>query len=75
MMKITQWLGCFFSLLGAFLLALNCQYSGWGFVAFLAANICWIIYAWIGRVPGLMLQNLGFLATSLIGIYNYFFAV
>lgn len=44
MASALEWLGCFSGLLGAALLALNTRHSGYGFVAFLASNLCWIGY-------------------------------
>ena len=43
--KTTEWTGSVMGLVGAFLLALNTQISGWGFVAFLASNLFWIAFA------------------------------
>jgi hypothetical protein len=70
MLATLEWAGCCLGLLGAFLLATNTSLSKYGWLAFLAANIAMIGLALgIGR-NGLLVQQLGFLATSCLGIYR-----
>ncbi len=69
---LLEWLGCMTGLLGAMLLALNNRYSGYGFVAFLASNVCWVMYGMLGGAWGLVVMQLGFTATSLLGLYRWF---
>jgi nicotinamide riboside transporter PnuC len=65
-----EWIGCVAGLLGAFLLATNTHISRYGWLAFIVANIALIAFSIdIGRF-GLLLQQLGFTATSLLGIYR-----
>lgn len=59
-------------IMGSALLALKTDYSGWGFVCFLASNILWIAYGRLRRSAGLIAMNLAFTATSFFGIVNYF---
>lgn len=66
-----EWAGCAFGLLGAWLLALNNQHSGYGFVAFLVSNMLWIGFGLLTNVPGLVVMQMGFTATSLLGIKNW----
>lgn len=65
-----EWAGCFTGLLGAFVLALNMSYSGWGWVAFLLSNILWIAYGVITRAKGIVFMQAGFACTSALGIFN-----
>lgn len=69
-----EWSGCALGLLGAFVLALNNRWSQWGWAAFLASNVAWISYAVSMEAYGLLLQQLGFTITSLIGIRQWMFA-
>lgn len=66
-----QWIGCAFGVFGAFLLALNTRFSGWGFVSFLASNGCWIGFAVLTNAPGLFYMQVAFTGTSLLGIYRW----
>lgn len=56
-----EWAGSLLGLFGAFLLATNSSISGFGFIAFLASNACWIACA-------IYPLQIGFMATSLLGI-------
>lgn len=69
-----EWLSCLTGLLGSALLALKGEYAGWGFVAYLVSNVGWIVYGTATRTWSIVLMQLGFTATSLIGIKNYLFA-
>jgi uncharacterized membrane protein YhhN len=65
-----EWAGCALGLLGAFLLATNTRWSKFGWVAFFLANVAMIGLALGIERNGLLLQQLGFLATSCLGIYR-----
>ena len=65
-----EWLGAFFGLIGAFLLALNRDYSRLGWWAFVVANLCWIGFAVSVNAYGLLTQQLGFTITSCLGIWR-----
>lgn len=68
---IFEWTGSIFGLLGAFLLAINSpRLSRYGWVAFLAANIAMIAFAVRIQADGLLLQQIGFTLTSVIGLYR-----
>lgn len=56
---------------GALLLALNIKYSGWGFVLFLIANITWIVFGYLIGAHGLVLNQIFFTATSVLGIKRW----
>lgn len=65
-----EWAGCAAGLLGAFLLATNTRISRYGWVAFAVANVAMIVMATLNDLHGLLLQQLGFMATSLLGLYR-----
>lgn len=71
-MPLLEWCGAGLGLLGALLLALNTRHSGWGFVAFLASNVCWIAFALMSGTYGLLTMQVGFTLTSLLGVYRWF---
>lgn len=60
-----------FGLVGAYLLAAKGTHAGLGFVAFLASNAGWIAFGWIRRHWFLVIQQVGFTASSLLGIWNW----
>jgi hypothetical protein len=68
---ILEWTGCAFGLLGSGLLAMNNRLSGWGFVAFFISNAFWIAFGILTNAFGLIAMQVGFTATSLIGIRNW----
>lgn len=66
-----EWAGSASGLLGAFLLATNTAISGYGFVAFLFSNLCWIAVGRGRAMHGLTTMQLGFMATTLLGIWRW----
>lgn len=64
-------LGAFFGLLGAFMLAFKGDWAGWGFVALLASNIGWLAFGWIRGHWLFFAQQVGFTASSLLGIWRW----
>jgi hypothetical protein len=58
-------------LVGAVLLAGTAQHAAWGWTAFLASNVGWIAFGWIRGHWFLVLQQIGFTATSLLGIWTW----
>lgn len=73
-MEWVQWVGCAFGLLGSAMLAMNSRYSGWGFVAFLFSNLAWIYFGLMTHATGLIVMQIGFTATSLIGVWKWLLA-
>lgn len=63
-----EWFGCLAGLLGAFLLATHSRYSRYGWIAFFVANLAMIAFALMIERYGLLLQQVGFVATSLLGL-------
>lgn len=71
-LHILEWAGCGLGLLGAFLLATNTSFSRYGWISFLLANFAVIGFARGIRANGLLVQQVGFTATSLLGLYRAF---
>ena len=63
-----EWSACVMGLLGALVLATNTRISRWGWLAFFLANLCSVGFAVGIERYGMMLQQLGFVATSLLGM-------
>jgi len=70
-LNVTGWLGSIFGLIGSLLLAINTSFSGWGFVAFLFSNAAWLFYGVKTKTWSIVSMQVGFTATSLIGIYRW----
>lgn len=66
--------GAYTGIPGALLLAMNNGYSKYGWALFLVSNISWIVFAVRGKYTKLLLQQLAFMATTLLGLWNTFFA-
>jgi len=71
MIAILEWAGCATGLAGASLLSFNNEYSGWGFVLFFISNILWIVYGHITQATGILIMQIGFTITSLIGTWRW----
>lgn len=65
-----EWGGALLGLLGAFLLATHSRVSRYGWLAFLAANVAMIAFAVGINAYGLLVQQIGFTCTSLLGIHR-----
>ena len=65
-----EWVGCISGLLGSFLLATNTRISRYGWWAFFVANIAMIGLAINIDRYGLLIQQMGFMATSTLGLYR-----
>lgn len=75
MIDFLEWAGSLSGLAGAFLLATHTRFSRYGWLAFLAANLALIGFSiGIGRY-GLLVQQVGFTATTLLGLYRAGFAL
>ena len=71
-LQLLDWSGCGLGLLGAYTLALNFRYSRYGWLAFLAANVAYIALASTLGVGGLLIQQIGFMGSSFLGVYRGF---
>ena len=66
-----QWIGSVTGMIGALLLAMNIKYSAFGWVFFTLSNFAWIAFALKSRVKSLLLMQLVFLMTSLLGMSRW----
>ena len=69
-----EWSGCCLGLVGALLLATNTRVSRYGWWAFLGSNIALVLLSLAIERNGLLLQQTGFTATSLLGLYRSFWS-
>jgi hypothetical protein len=60
-----------FGLAGAWLLAAKGEHAAWGWWFFLGSNAGWLAFGWIRRHWFLLLQQVGFTASSVWGIWNW----
>lgn len=70
-LTVVGWLGSISGLVGSALLAVNTPFSGYGFLAFLFSNACWFTHGIVTRTWPLVAMQLGFTATSLVGVYRW----
>lgn len=70
-MEKLEWMAAGTGVVGALLLAFNNSISGFGFVAFLLSNLLWITWGLKKRAHGLLTMQVGFTATSVMGITNW----
>ena len=68
-----EFVGSLLGLIGAFVVAKQNQGSEFGFVFFLISNLFFIQFSLTNRYYALLLMQVGFTVTSLMGIYNGFF--
>lgn len=66
-----EWIGAALGLLGSALLAANTRLSGWGFVAYLMSNCCWIGFGLHHKAYGLLAMQIGYTVTSAFGVYRW----
>ena len=66
-----EWTGSCLGLAGAGLLSLNMKASPLGWVLFLLSNMAWIVYGIRTEAQGLVVMQIGFTFTSLVGIYRW----
>lgn len=66
--------GAYTGIPGALLLAMNNGYSQYGWALFLVSNISWIVFALRGKFTRLLLQQMAFMVTTLLGLWNTFFS-
>jgi len=66
-----EWAGCVLGAVGALLLAMNRPYSGWGWIAFLGSNACWIVFGLTTGLAALVAMQVVMTVTSLLGVYRW----
>lgn len=67
-----EWLGCVLGITGSLLLAIKSKYSRWAWPTFLSSNFCWAGFGIITGAYGLIVMQMAFTVTSIIGIYTWF---
>lgn len=68
--EFAEWAGAIAGLTGAFLLATNSRVSRYGWILFLLANVCMIVFALLIEKRGLLVQQIGFTLSSMFGLYR-----
>ncbi|MCK9596560.1 hypothetical protein M0R19_05210 [Candidatus Pacearchaeota archaeon] len=71
MIKNLGWFGTIAGMLGALVLALNLQFSGWGFVLFWVSSTTWACIAFVRKDWSLFTINFVFTVTNALGIIRY----
>jgi uncharacterized membrane protein YhhN len=64
-------MGSLFGLTGVLLPAMNGEFLGFGFISFLLSNICFIGFAILKGFNGILVLQIGFLFTSILGITRW----
>jgi len=70
-MQHIEMLSAALGLLGAALLASRSRWAGWAFVAWLISNIGWIVFGAGNQHWFFIAQQVGFTATSVLGIWAW----
>lgn len=73
LVTIVGWIGSALGLAGSLVLALNAPYSGYGFLAYLGSNFAWLYHGLKTRTWALVVMQIGFTATSFLGLRNWVF--
>lgn len=68
-----EWLATLLALSGAALLAAKVEASGWGWVLFLFSNCCWVVWGVIEKRWSIVVMQIGFTPTSVLGIARWLF--
>lgn len=68
--KILEWASTITGLAGAYLLATNGRIARWGWVGFLLANVFAMGFALRAAHYGLLVQQVGFMGSSLLGLWR-----
>lgn len=66
---MTEWTAAIFGVAGTLLLAGRSRVAGWGFVAYLASNVGWLVFSWEQALWPLFAQQLMFTMSSLYGVW------
>lgn len=70
--ELLGWVGSVLTMIGTLLLALNCDYSRYGFACNLLASACLVAYAaWNNALPILTLNGV-MVVVSIVGLLRWF---
>ena len=67
------WLGTITGIAGGLLVALNFDYSKFGYIFFMISAISWVIQGVKNEDNSLVLLNTVFVCVNTLGIYRWFF--
>lgn len=73
LVAFAQWMGCIFGMAGSVRLAIPGRAAALGFVAYLVSNAFWISFALMTQAPGLLLMQVFFTCSSLLGLWLWAF--
>ena len=73
LVAFAQWMGCLFGMAGSVRLAIPGRAAAVGFVAYLVSNAFWISFALMTQAPGLLLMQVFFTCSSLLGLWLWTF--
>lgn len=68
---ILEWAGCLLGIAGALVLAINRPWSKWGFYLYLFSNLAWVGFAIMNKQASMLICQVCFTVTSVIGIYRW----
>jgi nicotinamide riboside transporter PnuC len=68
--SLVEWIAASFGVAGALLLATN-FHPAWGFVMYAVSNVGWIAFSLRRRLRALLAQQVVFMLTTLIGLWNW----
>ncbi|WP_121498180.1 hypothetical protein [Pseudomonas aeruginosa] len=72
MLEVLEWAGTICGIAGAALIASNVRLSPWGWWLFLASSLILSLYGLLIGAYGIMLLNLCFVMTNLLGLARVF---
>ena len=70
-LELWQWLGCVTGIAGSSLLATKNRYAALAWPLFLASNASWIVFGLMTGAVGMVIMNLAYTVTSVVGIKNH----
>jgi nicotinamide riboside transporter PnuC len=69
--KTIEWIGAITAVAGTFLLALNNDYSKYGFIFYAISNFCLLPIVWKQKNWGMVFMYIVYIIMGLIGIFNF----
>jgi subtilisin family serine protease len=73
MNNVWGWIGTITGITGAVLVALNFEYSKFGYISFMISAITWTIQGAKNKDKSLVFLNSVFICVNGLGIYRWFF--
>ncbi len=66
-----KWVGTITGVVGAFILALNIPFSGWGWTLFLISSVTWTFAGAVMKDVSLVVLQFAFVLVDVIGIWRW----